>query len=82
MATQEIDGAAAEQFAGRMVGVLNDAMLGLQMSVGQQVGLYELLSGLEPATAEAVRIQSKIQRFEAYFDTAACVEAHGPVAAA
>jgi ketosteroid isomerase-like protein len=30
-----------------------------------------------------VRIHDrKIQRFEAYFDTAACVEAHGLVAAA
>jgi 2-polyprenyl-3-methyl-5-hydroxy-6-metoxy-1,4-benzoquinol methylase len=54
MATQEIDRAAAEQFAERMVGVLNHAMLGLQMSVGHQVGLYELLSGLEPATAERI----------------------------
>lgn len=54
METRQIDGAVAEQFAGRMIGVLNDAMLALQMSVGHQVGLYEHLSTLEPETAEAI----------------------------
>jgi ketosteroid isomerase-like protein len=42
-------------------------------------------TGREWATrfVHAVRIHDrKIQRFEAYFDTAACVEAHGLVAAA
>ena len=42
--------AAAEHFAERMLGVLNDAMLGLQISLGHQVGLYDLMSRLEPVT--------------------------------
>jgi Rv2258c-like winged HTH domain len=46
--------AAAEHFAERMLGVLNHAMLGLQISLGHQVGLYDLMSRLEPGTAEGI----------------------------
>lgn len=60
MAIREIDAAAVEEFSGRMVGVLNDAMLALQMSVGHQVGLYDLLSGQEPVTVGEIARDARL----------------------
>ncbi len=50
----EIDQAAAEEFAGRMVGLLNDAMLSLMVSVGHRTGLFDTLATLPPATTEEI----------------------------
>ncbi|WP_324651507.1 class I SAM-dependent methyltransferase [Georgenia sp. H159] len=45
---------AAAAFAGRMLGVLNDAALALLTSVGHQTGLFEALAVLPPATSHEV----------------------------
>ena len=37
--------AQAEAFAGRMVGIVNDAMLGLMMSIGHRTGLFDTMAG-------------------------------------
>jgi 2-polyprenyl-3-methyl-5-hydroxy-6-metoxy-1,4-benzoquinol methylase len=52
--TQELDGAKAEQFAGKMVGVLNDAMLALMTSIGHQTGLFDTMADLPPLTSEEI----------------------------
>src|SRR5436305_1476812 len=53
--TTELDTAKAEAFAGRVVGVLNDAMLGLMLSVGHRTALFDRLAELEgPATSEEI----------------------------
>jgi SAM-dependent methyltransferase len=54
MSTQQIDPTAAEAFAGRMLGVMNDAMLALAVSVGHQTGLYETMAGMAPATSAEI----------------------------
>jgi 2-polyprenyl-3-methyl-5-hydroxy-6-metoxy-1,4-benzoquinol methylase len=50
-AEQVFDEAAAEQFAGRLVGIASDASLSLMISIGHQVGLFDTMAGLPPATS-------------------------------
>ena len=52
--TQELDEAKVEEFAGKMVGVLNDAMLALMTSIGHQTGLFDAMAELQPSTSEEV----------------------------
>ena len=54
MATTEIDQQKVEAFAGRMIGLLNDAFLSLLVSIGYRIGLYETMAELEPATSEEI----------------------------
>jgi ubiquinone/menaquinone biosynthesis C-methylase UbiE len=49
-----IDEAAAEEFAGRMIGVLSDSALALMISIGHQVGLFDTLGRLPPATSQEI----------------------------
>ena len=54
MTTQELDQARAEAFAGRVLGVVNDGMLALMVSVGHRTGLFDTMAGLEPADSAAI----------------------------
>lgn len=54
MATQVLDPVKAEQFAGKMLNVLNDACLTLLVSVGHQTGLFDKMSKLPPSTVETI----------------------------
>jgi 2-polyprenyl-3-methyl-5-hydroxy-6-metoxy-1,4-benzoquinol methylase len=54
METHEVDGAMAEEFAGKMVGVLNNAMLALMTSIGHQTGLFDTMADLPPSTSEEI----------------------------
>jgi len=49
-----VEGRAVEAFAERMVGVLNDASLALMASIGHQVGLFDAMAGLAPATSDQI----------------------------
>ncbi|MFJ8083092.1 class I SAM-dependent methyltransferase [Streptomyces sp. NPDC096205] len=49
-----LDTAKQEAFAGRVVGVLNDATLALLISVGHQCGLFDRLAALPPSTSAEV----------------------------
>ncbi|MDQ3782910.1 MAG: hypothetical protein M3349_08255 [Actinomycetota bacterium] len=51
-ASPAFDAARAEAFGGRMVGALNGASLVLMTSLGHQVGLFDSLAGLPPATSQ------------------------------
>ena len=53
MTTQEIDQAAAEAFAGQVVGWLNGAAVVQQLSIGHHTGLLDTLAGLPASTCEA-----------------------------
>ncbi len=53
--------ASAEAFGGRMVGVLNDACLALMTSIGHQVGLFDTLAGLPPATSQQIADAAALQ---------------------
>jgi SAM-dependent methyltransferase len=50
----EFDVEAAKAFAGRFMGILNDASIALLTSVGHQTGLFETLAGLPAATSEQI----------------------------
>jgi len=56
-----IDHARAEAFGGRMVGVLNDACMALMTSVGHQVGLFDTLAGLPPASSQQIADAASLQ---------------------
>jgi len=49
-----VDQAAAEEFAGRLVGILSESALALMISIGHQVGLFDSLAQLPPATSQEI----------------------------
>jgi len=54
MTTAQIDQAKAEAFAGKMLGVLNDACIALLGSIGHQTGLFDKLAELPPSTSAEI----------------------------
>jgi 2-polyprenyl-3-methyl-5-hydroxy-6-metoxy-1,4-benzoquinol methylase len=54
MSRPELDQAKREAFAGKMVGVLNGALLALMTSIGRQTGLLEVMAALPPSTSDAI----------------------------
>ncbi len=54
MTTQELNQEAVQAFAGKMLGVLNDAGLALMTSVGHRTGLFDTMAPLPPSTSEQI----------------------------
>jgi SAM-dependent methyltransferase len=54
MGTQELDHSEIEQFAGRMIGVVNDGMLCVLASIGHQTGLFDTLAELPACSSEQI----------------------------
>jgi len=54
MATQTLDTARAEQFAGQIIGSLNSAFTTLLVSVGQRTGLFDTMATLPPSTSDEI----------------------------
>jgi SAM-dependent methyltransferase len=54
MADHEFDSARSEAFAGRMMDVLNGASITLMTSIGHQVGLFDAMADLPPATSQQI----------------------------
>ena len=54
MATTELDPNRVEEFAGRTVQILNDAMLALLFSVGHQTRLFDTMADLPPSTSDRI----------------------------
>ena len=54
MTTTELDPGKVEEFAGRMVGLMNSSMLSLMTSVGHRTGLFDTMAGLPPSTSAEV----------------------------
>jgi SAM-dependent methyltransferase len=52
--THQIDTAAAEAFAGKMVGIINGGFLALITSVGHRTGLFDAIAKLPPSTSEEI----------------------------
>jgi ubiquinone/menaquinone biosynthesis C-methylase UbiE len=52
--THELNQEAVQAFAGKMVGVLNDAGVALMISVGHQTGLLDTMAGLPPSTSQEI----------------------------
>lgn len=55
------DEAAAEEFAGRLVGILADSSLALMISIGHQVGLFDVLATLPAATSQEIADAAGLQ---------------------
>lgn len=54
MTTTELDPGKVEEFAGRMVGLMNSSMLGLMTSVGHRTGLFDTMATLPASTSAQV----------------------------
>lgn len=72
----------SEEFADRMLGVLNTGMLALMTSIGHRVGLFDAMAALPPSTsdqiAEAAGLQERyVREWLAAMTTGAVVE-HDP----
>jgi SAM-dependent methyltransferase len=61
MSTTEFDEAKVEEFAGRLIGIINDAFLALALSMGHKTGLFDAMAGLPPATSEAIAEAAGLQ---------------------
>ena len=54
MTTPDLDRAKAEEFAERMVGVLNEGAIALMTSIGHRAGLFDAMAGLPPSTSDQI----------------------------
>ena len=61
MTATESDLTRLEEFAGRMVGVLNGGMLSLSLSLAYQSGLLDTLATLPPSTSTEVAAAAGLQ---------------------
>ena len=60
MAEQILDQGRSEEFAGKMLGVLNSAALALMTSIGHQTGLFDVMAGLPPSTSADVAAATQL----------------------
>ena len=58
--TQEFDQGKAEEFAERMIGLLNGGALALMTSVGHRTGLFGIMAGLPPSTTEQIAAEASL----------------------
>jgi len=61
MTAIELDATRLEEFGGRMVGVVNDALLALSISIGHQTGLFDTMAELPPSTSEEIATAAQLQ---------------------
>jgi 2-polyprenyl-3-methyl-5-hydroxy-6-metoxy-1,4-benzoquinol methylase len=54
MSNDELDQNKAEEFAERMLDVVNDGALALMTSIGHRTGLFDAMAGLVPSTSEQI----------------------------
>lgn len=54
MTTTELDMAKTEAFAGQMIGLMNNALLCLLVSIGHRTGLFDTMAGMAQATSEEI----------------------------
>jgi hypothetical protein len=54
MTTRELDQKKAEEFAGRMLEILNAGALAIMTSIGHRTGLFAAMSELPPSTSEQI----------------------------
>lgn len=56
--TARLDEGKAEQFAARLMDVLNDAFVGLLTSIGHRTGLFDTMASLPPSTSQEIATAS------------------------
>lgn len=57
----DVDTAAAEEFAERLIGVFNDGAISLLLSIGHQLGLFDRLAELPPSTSPQIASAAGLQ---------------------
>ena len=55
-----LDQARSEAFAGKMLGILNNASLALMASIGHQTGLFDTMAELPPSTSQQIARDCKL----------------------
>jgi 2-polyprenyl-3-methyl-5-hydroxy-6-metoxy-1,4-benzoquinol methylase len=58
---ETVDQAAVQAFAGRFLGILNDAALALSISVAHRTGLFDAMSVLPPSTSSQIAASAGLQ---------------------
>jgi 2-polyprenyl-3-methyl-5-hydroxy-6-metoxy-1,4-benzoquinol methylase len=59
--TPQFDQPKADQFAERLLGVLNDAAIAVMLSIGHRSGLFDTLAQLSPASSAEIAEESGLQ---------------------
>ena len=54
MTLTEVDPAKQEEFAGRMIQIVNDSCLGLMTGLGHDTGLFDTMADMPPATSQEI----------------------------
>jgi len=60
MSDNQIDQGKSEQFAERMMTILNHGALNLMISIGYRTGLFDVMSELEPSSSEEIASAAKL----------------------
>jgi 2-polyprenyl-3-methyl-5-hydroxy-6-metoxy-1,4-benzoquinol methylase len=60
-ATTDLDQSKQDDFAGRLMGLLNDGFLGLMVSVGHRTGLFDTMAELPPSTSQEIADAAGLQ---------------------
>lgn len=60
MANQDFDKSMAEEFASKMLQILNDGMISLMISIGHKTGLFDLMSESKPSTSQEIAKKTKL----------------------
>ena len=60
MTTEQLDGRKAEEFAEKMLGVVNAGAIALMTSVGHRTGLFDAMAGLPPSRIGEVASAAKL----------------------
>jgi DNA-binding IclR family transcriptional regulator len=55
-----LDAAKAEALGGRTLSLVNDAFLGMMVSIGSQTDLFEVMAGVEGATSESIAPRARL----------------------
>jgi Rv2258c-like winged HTH domain len=60
MTTQEFHKSETEEFASKMIQILNGKMLSLMISIGHKTGLFGVISRLQPSTSDEIALAANL----------------------
>jgi hypothetical protein len=60
MTTQEFHKSETEEFASKMIQILNGGMLSLMISIGHKTGLFGVISRLQPSTSDEIALAANL----------------------
>lgn len=60
MTTQEFDKSKADEFASKMIQILNGGLLSLMISIGHKTGLFDVISGLVASTSNEIALSANL----------------------